>query len=136
LKKSNVFESLAQSRTGWTDKELKEKWTKDVFMPFSAANRVDDTKPVILTCDGHESHETPEIQKAVYSWEGCGFIVLYFPSKCTYKMQPLDVVIFAQSGRAWREHCEECLHRGIIINRYSVIQNYLQVRKICDRASY
>jgi hypothetical protein len=98
-------------------------------MPFSAANRVDDTKPVILTCDGHESHETPEIQKAIYSWEGCDFIVLCFPSKCTHKMQPLDVVVFAQSGRAWREHCEECLHRGIIINRYNVIQNYLQVRE-------
>lgn len=79
-------------------------------------NHVDETKLTILTCDGHESHEMPEIQKAIYSVEGVNIIVLCFPSKCAHNMQPLDVVVFAQAGHGWREHCKECLHRGIIIN--------------------
>ena len=121
--------SIAFSPSGWTDNELNEAWMKNVFLPFADKNRIDATKPVVLTCDGHESHETPGIKKAVYTYEGCEFIILCFPSKCTHKMQPLDVVVFAQSGRGWREHCDECLYRGIVINRYNVVQNYLQVRE-------
>ena len=76
------------------------------------------------------NHIKPQRYRRQYiQAEGCNFIVLRFPSRRTHKMQALDVVVFAQNGRTWHEHCEECLPRGFIINRYNVVQNYLQVRE-------
>lgn len=102
---------------------------RDVFIPLSQAKRVDDSKPILLLCNGHGSHETSELQKSVYDVEGCPIIILCFPSKCTHKIQPLDVVVFAQSQRRWREHCDERAIRNIFMNRYNVIQNYVEVRE-------
>lgn len=100
---------------------------ENVFIPHASAQCVDRSKPIILLWDGHGSHETPELRQIVYNAE-LTFILLCFPSKCTHKIQPLDVVVFAQSQRQWRDHCDTSLLKGIVMNRYNVIQNYLKVR--------
>jgi len=51
-----------RSDSGWTDNELCEIWFHQSFIPNVVARRVDDNKPIVLTYDGHESHETPAIK--------------------------------------------------------------------------
>ena len=52
-------QSVATSLTGWTDQELTFEWIKNVLIPYALEHRVDVSKPILITCDGHDSHETP-----------------------------------------------------------------------------
>ena len=125
------FNSVATSPSGWTDNEICQEWMEQTFMPFASSKRVDKKKPVILILDSHESHENWELKRKIYSFAECDLIVFCFPSKTTHKLQPLDVVVFSPIGRGWRDHCDTQLHRGITINQYNVIPEYLQVHQKC-----
>ena len=98
-------------------------------MPFACSKRVDESKPIVLILDGHESHENWELRRKIYAFSDYEVVVFCFPSKTTHKLQPLDVVVFSPVGRKWREHCDEILHKGIRITRYNVIPEYLKVRE-------
>lgn len=120
--------SIGQTPTGWTNNEQAVGWLREAFIPYAMSKRVDHTKPVVLILDGHESHESTDLQREVYSVDGCDIIILCFPSKCTHRLQPLDVVIFSPIGHAWRGHCDELHIKRQTVNRYNVIQEYLKVR--------
>ena len=80
---------------------------------------VDHSKPIVLTMDGHDTHEKPEIQHAIYESLDSGdleIVLFCFPSKTTHKCQPLDVLIFVAVERRWQEVCSECLRKGALIN--------------------
>ena len=83
---------------------LTENWFREVFVPNALFNRVND-KPIVLTWDGHNSHETPEIKQAGYE---NGIIIICSPSKTTHKVQPLDVGVFSVADRRWNTHCDTC----------------------------
>jgi hypothetical protein len=66
------------------------------------AYRLQDNKPIpkkkkktdasiLLLLDGHNSYELDAFHKATFEHN---IIVAVFPSKCTHKLQPLDVIIF------------------------------------------
>ncbi|KAH9015544.1 hypothetical protein EDB85DRAFT_1898662 [Lactarius pseudohatsudake] len=79
--------------------------------------------------DGHDTHEKPEIRRAIYeslNTEDIEVVVLCFPSKTTHKCQPLDVLIFAAVERRWQDVCMEFLKTGAPINRFTVIPAYLR----------
>lgn len=74
--------------------------------------------------DGHETHETPEMQRVVYKHlddEDLEIILFCLPSKTTHKMQPLDVLVLTQVERSWQAVCDEAMKKKIPINRFTVI---------------
>jgi DDE superfamily endonuclease len=77
---------------GWTSNEIGLQWFKETFIPFATAHKVTDD-PILCLVNGHDSHETDELWKLTYEFN---IIVLAFPSKCTHKLQPLDVLVFSQ----------------------------------------
>jgi hypothetical protein len=79
--------------------------------------------------DGHDTHEKPEIQRAIYDCldnEDLEIVILCFPSKTTHKCQPLDVLVFSAVERKWQEICAEYLEKGMPMNRLTVIPAYIQ----------
>jgi DDE superfamily endonuclease len=90
---------------------------------------VDQSKPVVLIMDGHDSHESMGIQKAIYTIEDMVIILVCFPSKCTHEMQPLDVGVFNTVQNNWKAHVDECAARGYKLTRYTFVREYLKVRK-------
>ena len=121
--------SLYFSDSGWTDTYNCERWIRDIFIPFAKQCRVDNTKPIVLTMDGHDTHEKPEIQRAIYDCldnEDLEIVILCFPSKTTHKCQPLDVLVFSAVERRWQEICADYLEKGKPMNRHTVIPAYIQ----------
>ena len=116
-----------RSPNGWTDNEICQAWFEHVFLPYAKSRRVSDDKPIVLTLDGHESHETTALRKLAVDND---IIMFGFPSKTTHKLQPLDVVVFSAVQRAWSSHCEEQLAHGVTIDRYNMIHAYLKVREV------
>ena len=103
-------------------------WAEEVFVPFAKARRVDPLKPIILTMDGHDTHEKHDLKHALYGFldrEDLEIIVFCFPSKTTHKCQPLDVLIFSTVDYKWQEICDTYSKRGEAINRFNVIPAYI-----------
>jgi len=113
-----------RSPNGWTDCESCEAWFLHAFVPSAVARRVSIEKPIVLTLDGHDSHETPAMKCAAYEND---VVVYCFPSKTTHKLQPLDIVVFSAVQHAWTTHCERRLAEGVTIDWYNVIHEYLKV---------
>lgn len=71
----------------WIDSELFYCWFDRLFL-----RHIPPQRPVMLLCDGHGSHFTPEaIAKAAEK----GVIVFCIPPNTTHVAQPLDVSFFA-----------------------------------------
>jgi hypothetical protein len=117
--------SVATSPNGWTDRELTHNWFKDVFIPHAKKHQVKNDIPIILTVDGHDSHETDDMKETGIN---NNIIVLAFPSKCTHKVQPLDVGVFTFVQRRWTDHCDRRLIEGVRMDRYNIIDEYCKVR--------
>ena len=96
---------------GWTDHKLCEQWFKDIFIPFADSKCVCQDKPIVLNLNGHESHET-------FATKCLGqhhnVIIICFPSKCTHKLQPINMVVFSSVQRAWSSHCEQRLAKVLL----------------------
>jgi hypothetical protein len=116
--------AVATSPNGWTDNELGTNWFEHTFIPFAISHKVSDD-PIILFLDGHDSHETDTLRKLAFD---NNIYVVTFPSKCTHKLQPLDVVVFAQTQRSWASHCDRRIIEGVPMTCYNVIQEYMRVR--------
>jgi DDE superfamily endonuclease len=121
--------SIYLSESGWTDTYNCVQWIQKVFFPVAKACRIDETKPILLVMDGHNTHESADIQRAIYEIldkENIEIIILCLPSKTTHMLQPLDVLIFGQVDRKWNKVCEESLRDGIRIDRQTVIPVYVK----------
>jgi hypothetical protein len=90
---------------GWTDNQLSLSWFWDTFIPFATAHKINNN-PILLLVDSHDSHETDKLWKLTFN---SNIIVLAFPSKCTHKLQPLDVLVFAQVQRWWSKQCDHSI---------------------------
>ena len=124
LPKDTEIGAIATSPNGWTDNELGAKWFTEIFTPFSLSQKT-NSSPVLLFVDGHNSHETDEIQEIGLKM---GIIIITFPSKCTHKLQPLDVTVFSPLGRKWSRHCSRCVYKNVVMDWYNMIQEYMMVR--------
>ena len=121
------YSSIGFSPNGWTDRELCESWFMKDFINFALSQRVSNNKPIVLNYDGHDSHETVEMQQIAFDNT---IILLAFPLKTTHKTQPLDVSVFSAVQDAWSYHCDKHVAEGITMDRYSIIHEYLQVRHV------
>jgi len=95
----------------------------ETFILFSNSHKVTDA-PIVLLLDGHNSHESDAFHEAMFQHN---IIVIAFPSKCTHKLQPLDVVIFAQTQRHWSSHCNNCIIHHVKMDHYNIIQEYMEI---------
>ena len=118
--------SITASPTGWTDDKIFVHWFTEVFIPQAEALCV-NRMPIVLSLDSYNSHETPEVKAAAYN---ASLIIIAFPSKTTHKLQPLDVGVFGALQRKWYTHADNCLARGVKINRYNVIQEYCSIHDV------
>ena len=124
--------SIYTSVSGWTDLMNCISWVQSVFVPFTRAQHVDNAIPIILTLDGHNTHEQHKLKCALYgflNWEDLEIIVFCFPSKTTHKCQPLDVLVFSAVERRWQAACVDHATKGIPINRFTVIPTYIQATR-------
>ena len=87
LKMNTPIGGIITSSNGWTSNKIGLKWFKDIFIPFAIIHKVIND-PILLLINGHDSYRTDDLQKLTYKFK---VIVLAFPSKCTHKLQPLDV---------------------------------------------
>jgi DDE superfamily endonuclease len=124
---ADTIGAVATSPNGWTDNVLGLEWFKQAFIPFATAHRVNDN-PILLLLDGHDSHETDELRTVAYEHR---IFILAFPSKCTHKLQPLDVTVFAQVQHKWSAHCDKRAYEYVYMNRHNVIPEYMKVRAAC-----
>src|SRR5712675_833887 len=125
---TNYSSSLYLSESGWTDSTNCANWFREIFIPCAKECRVDDTKPIVLTMDGHSTHETAELIRAAYDLqdtEGVKVNVICFPSKTTHKCQLLDVLIFSAIERQWQAVCKSYLRQRMDMNRFTVIPAYI-----------
>ena len=109
--------AVATSPNRWTDNELGAAWFEHTFLPFAATHRQSDA-PILLFLDGHNSHKTDSLCKLAFEHN---IIIIMFPSKCTHKLQPLDVIIFAQTQHRWANHCNYCIYKNVPMMHYNVI---------------
>jgi hypothetical protein len=84
--------AIATFPNGWTDNEIGMAWFIETFILFANSHKVADM-PIVLLLDGHNLHESDAFREATFQHH---IIVIAFPSKCTHKLQPLDVIVFAQ----------------------------------------
>src|SRR6267142_2042636 len=124
--------AVATSPNGWTDNELGLEWFQQTFIPFATTHKLNDD-PILLLLDGHNSHETDKLRAAAYKHN---IFVLAFPSKCTHKLQPLNVIVFTQVQCQWAAHCDHCIYENIVMNCYNVIPKYMQVASAKINISY
>jgi len=106
---------------------LTERWFKHFFVPNAIPSRVDEKKPMVLTLDGHDSHETPGMQQTAYD---NSIILLCLPSKIIHKLQPLDVAVFFNCGGTWAKNYGRLLAEGVMMNRYNVIHEYYAIQLV------
>jgi hypothetical protein len=83
---------VATSPNGWTDNELSFEWFKQTFIPFATAHKLNDN-PIFLLLNSHDSHKTDNLCTLAYRHD---IFILAFPLKCTHKLQPLNITVFAQ----------------------------------------
>lgn len=119
--------SIDLSPNGWTDNVLTAEWFEKVFVPTALAAQADTSKPVVLTVDGHESHETDLIKDIAYKHD---IVIVGLPSKTTHKLQPLDVAVFGPVQDAWYKCVSDQLDKGIKITWYNVVHEYMEARKV------
>ncbi|THH27882.1 hypothetical protein EUX98_g6309 [Antrodiella citrinella] len=118
---------ISTSESGWTDCQHTASWIKDTFLPCAFAHTTDRTKPIVLILDGHDSHESHELKRAVYRHsEGYDVIVVCFPPQWR---QPLDALIFYRAQDAWRNQVEELTGEGNKVTRQNVVKEYIGIRR-------
>jgi hypothetical protein len=132
LQSADNGSSLYTSISGWTDLTNCIAWARSVFVPFAKARRVDNSIPIVLTLDGHDTHEQHELKRVLYEFldqEDLEIILFCFPSKTTHKCQPLDVLVFSAVERRWQAACADHAAKGIPINRFTVIPAYIHATR-------
>ena len=77
------------------------------------------------SCFHHNSHKSDAFHEAAFQHN---IIVIAFPSKCTHKLQPLNVIIFAHTQHHWSSHCDNCIIHHVKMDRYNIIQEYMEIR--------
>ena len=89
------------SDSGWINQELFLFWLKKLFI-----KHIPPQRPVMLLCDGHSSHYTPE---AISAAAEEGVIVFCLPPNTTHAAQPLDVSFFKLLKTHWSQECHSFL---------------------------
>jgi hypothetical protein len=102
---SGKIAAIATSPNSWTNNEIGTAWFMEMFIPFANNHKVADV-PIVLLLNGYNSHKSDAFCEAAFHHN---IIVLAFPLKCTHKLQPLNLVIFAQVQCHWSNHCDKCI---------------------------
>jgi hypothetical protein len=114
---------IAMSPNSWTNNKIGTAWFMEMFILFANNHKVTDA-PVVLLLDGHNSHESDAFHEAAFQ---NNIIIITFLSKCTHKLQPLNIVIFAQTQCHWSSHCNNHIAHHIKMDRYNIILEYIEV---------
>ena len=89
------------SENGWIDQELFFYWFGNIFL-----KRIPSQRPVILLCDGHSSHYSPEVITRAATH---GVVLFCIPPNTTHVAQPLDVSFFGPLKHHWNFVCHQFL---------------------------
>jgi hypothetical protein len=111
--------SLYTSALGWIDLTNCIAWVQSVFIPFARERHVDNSIPIVLTLDGHDTHEQHKLKHVLYEFldqENLEIILFCFPSKMMHKCQPLDVLVFSAVEHRWQAACVAYAAKGMPIN--------------------
>lgn len=113
------------SPNGWTDEGICAEWFEKSFIPQATAHRTDD-KPILLIFDGHNSHASQRVLDLAKQHR----IELHcLPAHTTHKLQPLDVGVFAQLQRGWKEQCIDFTDRtDMEMDRKYIVREYMEAR--------
>jgi hypothetical protein len=120
---SGKISAIVTSPNGWTDNEIGTAWFAETFIPFANGHKVSDA-PIVLLLDGHNSHKSDAFHEASFQHN---IIVIAFPSKCTHKLQPLDIIVFTQTQCHWSAHCDNRIIHYMKMDRYNIIPEYMEI---------
>src|SRR6266851_2145114 len=115
--------AIVTSPNGWTNNKIGTAWFMETFILFANDHKVTDA-PIVLLLDRHNSHKSDAFHEAMFQND---IIIITFPSKCTHKLQPLDIVIFAQTQHHWSSHCDNHITHHIKMDHYNIILEYMEV---------
>ncbi|XP_060585333.1 uncharacterized protein LOC132741220 [Ruditapes philippinarum] len=90
--------AIGRSDNGWMDTEVFCNWLLNVFIPAINERRI--KKPVLLLIDGHKTHVT--MQASDICVEN-GVELYCLLEHASHVMQPLDLRLFSQLKRTWRQ---------------------------------
>jgi hypothetical protein len=113
------------SESGWTDNALTEQWFGEQFIPQAQARNTSGA-PIALLLDGHNSHITDGMITKAYN---NNIFLVCLPPKTTHRLQPLDVGVFGPVQEAWGKLCENMAADDKPVEKSSVIDHYMTVRK-------
>jgi hypothetical protein len=123
-KVSTPIGAIRTSQNSWMDNQIRAMWFKDKFNPFAEFRNVSNDL-IVLFLNGHGLHESEEFRNPTFEH---GVIVITFPFKCIYNLQPLNIVIYTQTQHQWTKHCDHQLYNGVQMDRYNIIQEYMSMR--------
>ena len=100
------------SPNGWMDQELFSDWFFKHFLTHAVSER-----PLLLLLDGHSSHYTLDLVKAVAEKD---VIIFCLPPHTTADSQPLDASCFGPLKTYWFETCRQYLfdNPGRVITKF------------------
>ena len=107
LKDSDDF-FFGASSNSWSNNAFGLKWLTDVFDPATRATAGRGRR--LLIVDGHSSHVNMAfIEKC---WE-LRIVLLVLPPHSTYRLQPLDVVLFGALSTAYSKELNSFLDKSL-----------------------
>jgi hypothetical protein len=121
-----VLFSVAQTANGWTDNVVGAAFFREALIPQMREKTPDKATPILLTYDGHDSHDTDE-----WIQLGIDFNIRLFklPAKTSNKTQPLDVCGFGPIKKKWLERAEEIVQQtGAKVHREDFIHEFMGAR--------
>ena len=114
---SSEIAAIVTSPNGWTNNEISMAWFMEMFIPFANDHKVANAF-VLLLLNSHNSHELDTFREAAFQ---NNIIVFAFPLKCTHKLQPLNIVVFAQVQCHWSNHCNNHIAQHVKMDQYNII---------------
>jgi len=103
------------SKSGWVDQDIFMKW----FAHFVKYAKPSVEQPHLLLLDGHISHKSLALIDMAREH---GVIIIIFPPHTTYKLQPLDRVMYCPLKTFYNQECDKWLvnHPGKRITDYDI----------------
>jgi hypothetical protein len=109
--------AIATSTNSWTNNKISMAWFIETFILFANNHNMADM-PIVFLLNSHNSHELDAFHEAMFQHH---IIVIAFSSKCTHKLQPLNVIIFTQVQHHWSNYCNNCIVQHVKMDYYNIV---------------
>ncbi|XP_063971661.1 uncharacterized protein LOC135159573 [Lytechinus pictus] len=121
------------SDSGWSNSDIFLTYMKTHFLPFVDERRKAE-EHVLLICDGHKSHITPDV---IDFAREKNIVIFILPAHTSHFLQPLDVGLFSPMKSAYNAACSRFMrdHVGLVITGYNICELVCQAHRMAMTVS-